>query len=74
MDASLDYAESLRNRLEIHKSAVQLANFLTVSVELLQVLAHACGHSHLNQFNRDDLTTWKREIADLTGIRYAGVG
>ncbi|MEA3336293.1 MAG: glutamate synthase-related protein [Chloroflexota bacterium] len=65
--------EPLRKRLEIRKSAVQLANFLTATVELMQVLARACGHSHLNQFNRDDLTTWKREMAELAGIRYAGV-
>ena len=66
--------EALRKRLEIRKSAVQLANFFTATVELMQVLARACGHSHLNQFSRDDLTTWKRKIADLTGVRYAGVG
>jgi rubrerythrin len=28
----------------------------------------------LNQFNSNDITTWKREMADLAGIRYAGVG
>ncbi len=65
--------DSLRKRLEIRKSAIQLANFLTASVELMQVLARACGHHHLSQFTLDDLTTWKREMADLTGIRYAGV-
>ena len=27
-----------------------------------------------NQFNANDITTWKREMADLTGIKYAGVG
>ena len=43
------------------------------SVELMQVLARACGHKHLNQFNPDDLTTWKREIAYLTGVKYAGL-
>ena len=30
-------------------------------------------HDHLRQFNREDITTWKREMAELSGIRYAGV-
>ena len=40
----------------------------------MKVMARACGHTHLNQFNSNDITTWKREMADLTGIKYAGVG
>lgn len=32
----------------------------------------ACGHLHLDQFAREDITTWKREIADLSGIEFAG--
>ena len=43
------------------------------SVELMQVMARACGHTHLGQFNADDITTWKKEMADLAGIQYAGV-
>lgn len=64
----------LRARLNVEKSAQQLARFLTASVELMQVMARACGHTHLNQFHSDDITTWKKEMADLTGIKYAGIG
>jgi len=39
----------------------------------MQVMARACGHDHLSKFNNDDLTTWKREMADLTGVAYGGV-
>ena len=39
----------------------------------MQVMARACGHDDLAKFSRDDVTTWKREVADLTGIEYAGV-
>jgi hypothetical protein len=39
----------------------------------MQVMARACGHGHLNQFTIDDLTTWNREMAHLTGIGYDGV-
>ncbi len=64
----------LRARLNVETSAQQLARFLNASVELMKVMARACGHSHLGEFNVDDITTWKKEMADLTGIRYAGVG
>jgi hypothetical protein len=39
----------------------------------MQVLARACGHSHLGDFQQRDLTAWKKEMADLAGVRYAGV-
>ena len=65
--------EHLRARLKVEVAAQRLNRFLSASVELMQVLARACGHTHLNQFNLDDLTTWKREIAYLTGVKYAGV-
>jgi glutamate synthase domain-containing protein 2 len=65
--------EHLRARLDVQKSAKQLYNFFTSTVELMKVLARGCGHGHLNQFVQDDLTTWKRDIAHLTGIHYVGV-
>jgi hypothetical protein len=37
-------------------------------------LARAAGHSHLNAFGVDDLTTFKTDMADLTGVAYGGVG
>lgn len=63
----------LRARLVIRQSAQQLQNFLQASVHLMQVLARACGHTHLNQFTPADLTTWNRDIAYLTGVPYSGV-
>jgi glutamate synthase domain-containing protein 2/nitrite reductase/ring-hydroxylating ferredoxin subunit len=63
----------LRRRLEIEKGAQQLNNFFRAATELMQVMARACGHSHLSQLCVDDLTTWKREMAHLTGIGYGGV-
>jgi len=38
----------------------------------MQVMARACGHDHLNQFNIGDLTSWKKEMAELAGIPFAG--
>ncbi|MDD9910779.1 MAG: glutamate synthase-related protein [Ahrensia sp.] len=63
----------LVSRLVVEKSARQLANFFSASVELIQVMARACGHDHVSKFNADDLTTWKKEMRDLTGISYGGV-
>ena len=34
--------------------------------------ARACGHNHLNQFNKDDLATFNFDMARLTGVEYAG--
>ncbi|MEM8712890.1 MAG: FMN-binding glutamate synthase family protein, partial [Planctomycetota bacterium] len=65
--------EELRRRLEIGKSARRLANFFEGSTELMKVMARACGHRSLADFTADDLVTWKRDVADLTGVAYAGV-
>ena len=64
---------SLVSRIVVEKSARQLANFFEASTELMQVMARACGHRHLSEFNVDDLTTWKREMADLSGVSYGGL-
>ncbi len=65
--------EHLRERLDVQKSALQLRNYLESSVHLLKVLARACGHNHLSQFCVDDLTTFNRDMAHLTGISYGGL-
>lgn len=62
----------LRKLLNIDKSANQLFNFFSASTELMKVMARACGHNHLNQFNQNDITTWKKDMAYLTGIKFAG--
>ncbi|MGE0701355.1 MAG: FMN-binding glutamate synthase family protein, partial [Hyphomicrobiaceae bacterium] len=64
----------LVSRLVIEKSARQLANFLEASAHLMQVMARACGHAHVSQFSIDDLTTWKKDVAELSGVAYGGVG
>lgn len=64
---------SLRSRLLVKQSAKMLFNYLEATIELMKVLSRACGHDHLNKFEARDLTTWKRDMAYLTGISYAGV-
>lgn len=65
--------EHLRQRLDVQLSALRLKRFFQASVELMQVMARACGHDHLSQFCPDDITTFDREMAYLTGIPYDGV-
>jgi glutamate synthase domain-containing protein 2 len=64
--------EELRQKLDIEKSSSQLHNFFNASVELMQVMARACGHDDLNRFNKNDLATWHREMALLSGVEYSG--
>jgi len=66
--------EHLRARLIVEKSAGRLQSWFAATVELMKTLARACGHTRLSDFSLDDLSTWSREMSDLTGIRYAGVG
>ena len=63
----------LRKRLDVQIGAEKLARYFGSSVELMQVLARACGRSSLSDFHHSDITTWKREMADLSGIRFAGL-
>ena len=62
----------LRQRLNIEKSAYQLKNFFDASVTLMQVMARACGHNSLHRFNKEDLATWHRDMALLSGVKYSG--
>ena len=64
----------LRQRLIIDKSAERLGNFFGAATELIQVMARACGHRHINEFCVDDLTTWKPEMAQIAGIAFGGAG
>jgi len=63
----------LRARLQVQSSAEKLARYFGASVELMQVLARACGHDDLSKLCIEDVTSWKREMADLSGVRFAGV-
>ena len=62
----------LREKLVVEPAAQKLANFMNASVELMQVMARACGHDHLSKFASSDIATFHQEMADLSGIDYAG--
>jgi glutamate synthase domain-containing protein 2 len=65
--------ENLRSRLIIETSAKQLHSFFSASNDLIKVIARACGHSSLQEFSREDLSTINYEMHQLTGINYAGI-
>jgi len=63
----------LSRRLDVDEASQKLARFFGASAHLMQVMARACGHDHLSKFNQRDITTWKKEMAELSGIRFGGV-
>lgn len=66
--------EDLRKRLNVDQSAERLNTFFGATIQLMSVMARACGHKALREFNREDLSTWHRDMALLSGVRYAGIG
>ncbi len=64
--------ERLRARLPVDVAAHRLANFLTATTRLIQVLARACGHHHVSELSVDDLVTFDRDMHHLSGVAYAG--
>jgi methylamine---glutamate N-methyltransferase subunit C len=63
----------LRARLPVQRAAEQLTRYLGAITELMVVLARACGHDSLSHFTPRDLTSWKRDVAELVGVQYAGM-
>lgn len=64
--------DELRQRLEIAKSATRLMNYFEASVDLMKVLARACGYDSFSKFHHEDLSTYDEQMARLTGIGWAG--
>lgn len=62
----------LRRRLNVDVGAERLARFFESAVELMKVLARACGHDSLAGFNRNDIATWHYDLARMTGIEFSG--
>ena len=65
--------KNLRARLIVEESAERLHRYLSATVSLMKILARACGHRHLSEFEISDLVSHKHEVSRLAGVRYAGV-
>jgi glutamate synthase domain-containing protein 2 len=63
----------LRAKLDVEKAAERLSRFFESSVVLMKVMARACGHTHLSQFNREDIGTWHKSMSELSGIYFTGL-
>lgn len=63
----------LRKKIKIDDAAKKLHRFFSASTDLMKILARACGHSHINEFKKSDLTTWKKEMSELSGVPFAGI-
>jgi glutamate synthase domain-containing protein 2 len=63
----------LRAQLDVEQAAKRLNRFFGSSVELMKVMARACGHTHLSQFNHEDIGTWHKSLSELAGVDYTGL-
>jgi len=63
----------LRARLPADIAAERLARFFQAAVELMTVVARAAGHRHISEFAASDLTSFKTDMCQLTGVAYGGV-
>jgi glutamate synthase domain-containing protein 2/nitrite reductase/ring-hydroxylating ferredoxin subunit len=64
----------LRSRLPVDEASLRLATYFSAATKLMTVLARACGHRTLGDFTIEDLTTFNRDMASLSGVSYGGVG
>ena len=63
---------ALRALIDVDVSAQRVARFFGATVSMMQTMARACGHDHLGKFHREDIATWHKDMADLSGIDFAG--
>ena len=70
----IDASRCTRTERTVDPRAARLdaPDSLQASVEHMTVLARACGHASLDGFRREDLTTWSRDMAYLSGAQFAG--
>jgi len=65
--------ECFRGRLGIDKGSLRIKNFFGSSIHLMKLLSRACGHDDFKKFSVRDLTTFKKEMHELTNISFGGV-
>ncbi|MDA3877542.1 MAG: glutamate synthase-related protein [Halothiobacillus sp.] len=63
----------LRKLVEVDVAAQKVERFFDSANKLMQVMARACGHNHLNKFSKQDIETWHSEMAKLTGFEFSGL-
>lgn len=63
----------LRQKLNVAAASKRLERFFNAATELMVVLTRACGHDSISQLDARDITTWKKEMTELSGIKYGGI-
>lgn len=63
----------LREKLDIDEASMRLNRFFDSSVELMKVVARACGHNHIGQFTKEDIGTWNKQLSNLADINFTGL-
>ena len=63
----------LVKRLDVREAAERVENFLHAMTLEMQIMARACGKSHVGNLDRDDLRALTLESALVTGIPLAGM-
>jgi glutamate synthase domain-containing protein 2 len=62
----------LAKRLDPVKAGKRLANYLAVLTMETQIIARACGKSHVHNLEPDDLVALTVEAAAMAGVPLAG--
>lgn len=62
----------LAELIDVEKASNQVANFFIGSANLMKVMSRACGHAKISDFGINDICTFKRDVAEMTGCPYAG--
>jgi hypothetical protein len=60
-------------RLPVEEAAERIENFLHAMTLEIQIMARACGKSHVGNLDRDDLRALTLESALITGLPLAGM-
>ena len=63
----------MRRRLDIDQSAQRLDRFLRASIELMKVIARACGHAQLREFDRDVSAQFTEVFAERVDLVLTGI-
>ena len=63
----------LVKRLVVEEAAERVHNFLHAMTLEMQIMARACGKSHVGNLDRDDLRALTLESALMTGLPLAGM-
>ncbi|MDB4990496.1 MAG: glutamate synthase, partial [Myxococcaceae bacterium] len=73
MVASSTLGRILALPLASEVSSRELVNhFLVNTLQLITIMARACGHDRVSQFGLDDLTTWLPQVAAISGVACSG--